>query len=70
MIQVVLTVGIPASGKSTWAKSEIAKDPDNWLRINNDDIRAMANGSVYSSNYEKLITDIRNLLIKEGLKKR
>ena len=56
MIKCILCVGAPASGKSFWAKSEVTKDPTNWVRINNDDIRAMTNGSVYSSDYEKLIT--------------
>lgn len=61
--------GIPGSGKSTWAKTEIAKDPDNWVRINNDDLRAMMNNSVWSVEYEKLITDTRNYLIRDALKR-
>ncbi len=69
MIKIILTVGAPASGKSTWAKAEVAKDPTNWVRINNDDIRAMTNGSVYSADYEKLITETRNFLIKEAIKR-
>lgn len=69
MLKVILTVGIPGSGKSTWAKAEIAKDPDNWVRINNDDLRAMMNGSVWSSDYEKIITDTRNYLIRDALKR-
>jgi predicted kinase len=70
MFKVILTVGIPGSGKSTWAKSEVAKDPNNWARINNDDIRAMLNGSVWSSDYEKFITETRNYLIREALKRK
>lgn len=69
MQKIFLTVGLPASGKSTWAKAEVAKDPDNWCRINNDDIRAMLNGAVYSPEYEKLITETRNFLIREALKR-
>ncbi len=69
MQKIILTVGLPASGKSTWAKAEIAKDPNSWCRVNNDDIRAMLNGSVYSPDYEKLITETRNFLIREGLKR-
>lgn len=69
MIKVFLTVGIPGSGKSTWAKAEVAKDPSNWVRINNDDLRAMMNGSVWSSDYEKMITDARNYLIRDALKR-
>jgi len=68
-LKCLLTIGAPASGKSHWAKQEVAKDPDNWVRINNDDIRSMTNGSVFSSDYEKLITNTRVFLIKEALKR-
>lgn len=68
MLKCILTVGIPCSTKSTWAKAEVAKDPDNWCRVNNDDIRAMMNDSIWSKNYEKLVTNTRLFLIKEALK--
>lgn len=69
MIKVCLTVGCPASGKSTWAKAEVAKDPSNYVRINNDDLRAMMNGSVFSADYEKMITEARNYLIRDAMKR-
>jgi predicted kinase len=69
MIKAVVLCGAPGSGKSTWAKAEISKDPNNWVRINNDDIRSMANGSVWSSSYEKLITETRLFLIREAFKR-
>ncbi len=69
MIKVFLYVGIPGSGKSTAARAEINKDPENWARVNNDDIRAMLNDSNWSTNYEKFITDTRNMLIKEALRR-
>lgn len=67
MIKCIVCKGAPASGKSFWAKSEIAKDPLHFLRINNDDLRASFNGSVYSADYEKLIRETRNFLIKDGI---
>ena len=69
MIKVEILVGIPGSGKSTYAKQVVAKDPNNWVRINNDDLRAMMNGSVWSQDYEKMITDARNYLIRDALKR-
>jgi predicted kinase len=69
MIKCILTIGAPACGKSTWAKAEVARDPSNWVRINNDDIRAMTNGSVWSADYEKLIGETRNFLIREAFKR-
>lgn len=68
-LKIILTRGAPASGKSTWAKQEISRDPLNWLRINNDDLRATFNGSVFSGDYEKLIRETRNFLIKEGIRR-
>lgn len=64
-----MLVGLPASGKSTYAKSIVAKDPNSWVRVNNDDLRAMMNGSVWSQDYEKMITDARNYLIRDALKR-
>ncbi len=69
MLKCILTVGVPSSGKSTWAKAEVAKDPENWIRVNNDDLRAMANGSVFSADYEKFIADTRKFIIKEAFKR-
>jgi predicted kinase len=61
--------GAPSSGKSSWAKQEVAKNPTTSLRINNDDFRASFNGSVFSADYEKLIRETRNFLLKEGIKR-
>jgi predicted kinase len=69
MIKVEMLVGIPGSGKSIYAKQVIAKDPSNYVRINNDDLRAMMNGSVWSADYEKIITDTRNYLIRDAMKR-
>lgn len=69
MIKVEMLVGIPGSGKSTYAKQIVSKDPSNWVRVNNDDLRAMMNGSVWSADYEKMVTDARNYLIRDALKR-
>jgi predicted kinase len=50
MLKVILTVGIPCSGKSTWSKSEVQKDPTGTVRINRDDLRIMMNNYVYSQD--------------------
>ncbi len=65
--KIYLTVGAPATGKSTWAKSKVSEDPNNYLRINNDDLRQSFNGGVWSHDYEKLIKQTRESLIKLGL---
>ena len=68
-LEVILCVGIPGSGKSTWAKSVVASDPHNWVRINNDDIRAMINGSQYSRETEKFVAATRMSMLREALKR-
>lgn len=42
MKNVLILRGLPASGKSTYARSLLASEPNRWVRINRDDIRAMA----------------------------
>lgn len=39
MSNIIFTRGLPASGKSTWAKAWVAADPENRVRINKDTIR-------------------------------
>ena len=39
--KVILTVGLPASGKSTWAKEQVSQNPGQYKRVNKDDLRAM-----------------------------
>jgi predicted kinase len=38
-VEIKLTRGLPASGKSTWAKEWVAEDSDWRLRVNRDDLR-------------------------------
>lgn len=68
MLKVILTCGIPASGKSFWSKEEVRKDPEGTARINRDDLRNMINGYVFSDSNEKLITKIRNDILIATLK--
>lgn len=46
MTQLVLTVGLPGSGKSTWAKQWVAEDPARRARVNRDDLRTMLRGEL------------------------
>ena len=39
--KLILTRGIPGSGKSTWAKAWVAEDPEHRVRFNWDDMRNM-----------------------------
>ena len=66
MKRIILTRGIPASGKSTWAKQEVLKDPEHSIRINRDDLRNMS-GKYWIPSREKYILSCRNLLLNTAI---
>lgn len=66
MPKVTLTKGLPASGKTTWAKAEQKKDP-NIVLVNKDDLRAMLHQSVHSSGREEFILKVRDFIILESV---
>lgn len=64
--KIILTVGLPASGKTTWAKqyiNERFQSGEKWKRINKDDLRAMLDNGLWSKTNEKMILDTRDNLI-------
>lgn len=67
MKTVTVTSGLPASGKTTWAKAEIISNPGMYKRINKDDLRAMLDGGKYSRSNEDFILSTRNALIENAL---
>jgi predicted kinase len=64
-----MTLGLPGSGKSTWANKEVLGSGGNIKRVNKDDMRAMIDASKWSGNNEKHILAIRDLIIKYYLSK-
>jgi predicted kinase len=69
MQKIILTVGIPACGKSTWAKEKVAKDPEGTTRINRDDLRNMMSNYHFCDANEKLVTEASDAILKSALKK-
>lgn len=65
MSKVLFMKGLPASGKSTYAKELVAKG--GWKRVNKDDLRAMLDNSEWSKANEKLVKEVRDLIIVETL---
>jgi len=62
-LKVMFLKGCPGSGKSFWAKEQIAKDPDNWARINKDDLRGMLFNNIWSKEKELLIEKMEESLL-------
>ena len=65
MQKIIMLKGLPASGKSTWAKEKINEN-SNYIRINKDDIRESITGK-WTPKKEKIVISIRNSLIKTGI---
>ena len=63
MKKVILTKGLPGSGKSTWAKGLVDMNPNSYKRINNDDLRKMFDNTQYSSDMEKFIKKAVDVLV-------
>lgn len=60
--KIIICKGLPASGKSTWAKEQVKKR--GFKRINRDDLRAMIDNHEWSRPNEKLIIKARNELLR------
>lgn len=68
MQKVILTKGLPASGKSTFAKELLEKYPNQYKRVNKDDLRAMIdNGLFDGKKTENFILKIRDQIILTAL---
>ncbi len=68
MKKIIITKGLPASGKSTWAKEMVAKHPGQYKRINKDELRAMLDASHHNKENEKFVLMVRDWLIVEALR--
>jgi predicted kinase len=67
MKTIILTKGLPGSGKTTWALQQLEKHPGKYKRINKDSLRAMLDGGKHSKHRETFIVEARNALIAAAL---
>lgn len=66
MLKVVMLKGLPASGKSTYAKDYILSNPS-YKRVNKDDLRKMLHNKAHSKDREKFVLEIRDSIIINAL---
>jgi len=65
--QIIVTVGVPASGKSTWAKNFVRENPS-FVKIERDDFRyGMKNISIGDKQFENFITELQYKAIHTAL---
>jgi len=74
---VLVLKGLPASGKSTYAKKLLDPETDiklglqntqKFIRVNKDNLRSMLFGTSWKPKDEKLVLSIRDYIIVEALK--
>lgn len=68
MRTMIIARGLPGSGKSTWAKALLKKEPNRWKRINRDDLRNMLDDGQWSVDREEFIREVQNSLIRTAMK--
>jgi len=66
MLKIIFLKGLPASGKSSWAKQYI-KENSNVKIVNKDQLRAMLDCSVWSKDNERYIVELRDHIISSSL---
>lgn len=65
--KILALQGVPASGKTTFAKEWLENHPG-WVRVNRDDIRSSMNDT-WSRDLENHVTDIEDFIITSSLNK-
>lgn len=61
-----MMLGLPASGKSTWAK-EFIKGKKDWIRVNNDELGAMLFGELWAEGRSDPLEAMREHVIETAM---
>ncbi len=69
MQKILFLKGLPASGKSSYAKELLKKEPGIWKRVNKDDLRAMLDNGKWSKQNETFLLEVRDFTICNALLK-
>ena len=64
--KLILCRGIQGSGKTCFARAWVEEDPENRVRINNDDIRNML-GKYWVTSRENLVSSIKKNMAEEAI---
>lgn len=69
MNKLILTRGIPGSGKTTWAKAWVDEDPGWRIRVNRDDLRMLTYGKyVLERHQEETLTGVQRSMVETALR--
>jgi predicted kinase len=64
---VYITVGLPASGKSTWAREMASRDLTKYTLVSRDELRAMLHLGHWSRGNEKFVVAMRDAIILKSI---
>ena len=67
MAKLLMLRGLPASGKSTYAKELV--DKGGWTRVNKDDLRAMMHNGKHTKGNEAMVIKARDEIVIKALNK-
>lgn len=67
MVKLIMTRGLPGSGKTTWAKEQVRNSGGRTKCVNKDDLRGMIDAGVWSHKRESVILEIQWGLAKDFL---
>src|SRR5690348_7760173 len=65
--KLIMTKGLPGSGKSTWAKQIVSENPGAVKRVNKDDLRSMVDGGKWSKANETFVLLVRDQIVDAAL---
>ena len=63
---VTLTRGLPASGKSTWARQQQSKDP-HLVLVDKDSLRSLLHSGQHNKANEAQVCEVRNFIVTDSL---
>lgn len=69
MQTIKVLVGLPGSGKSTWAKQQVLENKGKVKRVNKDILRDMLDGSHYTKGNETFVLKMRDYAVSLALRK-
>ena len=60
---LIMTKGLPASGKTTWAEEQVRAKPARVVHVTKDQLRLMLNAGVHKGKTEKIVLNARDALV-------
>ena len=65
---LILTIGLPGSGKSYWADTQVAADPENTIKVERDEVRLRLTGDRRNHSMEMEVTDVCYVTVRDALR--